>query len=44
MYVDFNKENNKDDTKFKDTDHVKISNIKLVLQKAMFQIGLKNIF
>ena len=41
-YIYFNKENNKEDPKLKVGDHVRISkNIKISLQKAMCQIGLK---
>ena len=40
-YIDFNIENNKEGLKFKIGDHVRISNIKIFLKKAMFQIGLE---
>ena len=40
IYINFNNENNKDGPKFKVDDHVRIS----LLQKAMFQVGLKNFF
>ena len=42
IYVDFNKENNKEDPKFKVGDHVRISTYKNVFAKALFQISLKN--
>ena len=38
-YVDFNKENNKEDPKFEVGDHVK--NIETFLEKVTLQIGLK---
>ena len=37
-YINFNKENNKEDPKFKVADNVRISNY-INLQKAIFQIG-----
>ena len=36
MHVEYNKENNKEGSKFKVGDHAKI-----FLQKTLFQIGLK---
>ena len=36
MYIVFNKENNKEDLKFKVSDYVKNQNIKIFLQKAIF--------
>ena len=39
IYVDFNKENNKEGRKFKIGDHVRISKYENILQKPMFQIG-----
>ena len=44
MYIVFNKENNTESPKFKIGDMLKYQNIKLFLQKAMFQIGLKKFF
>ena len=41
MYIDFNKENNGQDPKFKIGDIVRTSEYKNCLQKAVFQIGLK---
>ena len=41
MYIDFDKENNKEGPNFKVGDHVKISKYKIFLQKPMFHIGLK---
>ena len=40
-YIDFKKENNKEDPKFEVGDHVRISNIKIILQKVSLQIGLQ---
>ena len=43
-YIDLDKKNNKEDPEFKVGDHVIMQedkNIKIFLQKAMFQIGLK---
>ena len=39
IYIDFGKENNKKDPKFKFRDHVRISTVKTFLQKITFQIG-----
>ena len=39
IYVDFNKENNKEGRKFKIGDDVRISKYENILQKPMFQIG-----
>ena len=39
--INFSKEINDQNTKFKIGDMVRISNTKTFLQKAMFQIGLK---
>ena len=39
IYVDFNKENNKEGRKFKIGDHVRILKYENILQKPMFQIG-----
>ena len=36
MYIDFNKENNMESSKFNILDHVSLSKYKHVLQKAMF--------
>ena len=36
-YFDFNKESNNQDPKFEVGDHVRISNIKIFLQKVSFQ-------
>ena len=44
MYIVFNKENNKESPKFKIADMLKHQNIKLFLQKVLFQIGLKKFF
>ena len=44
MYIVFNKENNKESPKFKIGDILKHQNIKLFLQKVLFQIGLKKFF
>ena len=41
IYVDFNKENNKEDPKFEVDDHVKISKYKNKFQKVTLQIGLR---
>ena len=41
MYIDFNKENNGQDPKLKLVILLEHQNIKIVLQKAVFQIGLK---
>ena len=41
-YINYKKENNKEGPKFKVGDNVRISKYKIFLQKAMFQIGLKN--
>ena len=43
-YIDFNKENIKEGPKFKVGNHVRISKCKNILQKVMFQIGLKRLF
>ena len=43
-YFDFNKENIKEGPKFKVGNHVRISKCKNILQKVMFQIGLKRLF
>ena len=40
-YIDFDKENSKDNPKFDIVDHMRISNIKIFLQKIALQIGLK---
>ena len=40
-YIDFDKNNNKEDPKFKFGHHIKISKCKHFLQKVTFQIGLK---
>ena len=39
IYIDFNKENNKEDSKFKDSDHVRISK-----QKNIFAKGCPKVF
>ena len=39
-YIDFNKENNKEDPKFEVSDHVRISKDKNITQKVTFQISL----
>ena len=41
-YIEFNKENNKEDPKFKVGDHVRTSKYKIFLRKVMFQIGQTN--
>ena len=38
-YIEFDKENNKEDLKFEVSHHAKILNIKIFLEKAMLQIG-----
>ena len=38
-YIDFGIEHNDKDTKFKVDDHVRISNIEVLLQRAALQIG-----
>ena len=43
-YIDSSKEKNKKDPKFKIADLVRISNIKILLQKVTLQIGLKTVF
>ena len=43
VYIDLNKENNKEGSKFKVVDNVRTPNIKIFLQNAMFQIGLKKL-
>ena len=43
IYIDFSKENNKKDPKFKFRDHVRISNVKTFLQKITLQFGLRKI-
>ena len=40
-YVDFGVKNNDNDPKFMVGNHVRISNIKIFLQKIVFKIGLK---
>ena len=40
-YIDFNKENDKEDPKFKLVIMLEYQNIKNFLQKVAFQIGLK---
>ena len=44
MYIDFNKENNKEGSKFKVGDHGRISKYESIFAKAMLQIGLKKFF
>ena len=39
--IDFNKESNKEDPKFKVGDHVRISKYKNIFAKSYFQIGVK---
>ena len=41
MYIDFRKEVNDKNPKFKVSDHVKISKYKKFLQKVTLQTGLK---
>ena len=42
IYIDFNKENNEEGSKFKvDDKMLEYQNIKMFLEKAMFQIDLK---
>ena len=41
IYFNFNKKNNKEGSKFKVGDHVRISKYKNIFAKTMFQIGLK---
>ena len=43
IHFELKKENNKKDFKFKVGDMLEYQNIKLSLQKALFQIGLKKI-
>ena len=43
MYIDFNKENNKEGPKLEVGNLVRISKYKNILLKAMFQIDLKKI-
>ena len=42
-YIDFSKESNNKDHKFKVDDHVRNENTKIFLLKNIFQIDLKNI-
>ena len=39
-YIDFDKKNNKENTKFNVGDHVRYQNIKTFLQKVTCQTGL----
>ena len=41
-YIDFNKNDNEEDTKFEVGDHIRMSKYKTFLQKFTFQIVLKN--
>ena len=41
IYIDFNEENNKRISKFKLVLMLEYGNMKIFLQKALFQIGLK---
>ena len=43
-YIDFDKENNKENSKFEVGDHVRNQNIETFFQKATLQIGLKKFF
>ena len=43
-YIGFSEENNKEDPKFQDGDHVRISKHDNKLEKAIFQSGLKTFF
>ena len=43
-YIGFSEESNKEDPKFQDGDHVRISKHDNKLEKAMFQSGLKTFF
>ena len=40
-YIDFNKENNKEDSKFKIYDHLRISKYKNTFGKITFEFGVK---
>ena len=40
-YIDFNKENEKEDPRFKVVDHKRMSKLKTFLQKITFQTGVK---
>ena len=40
-YIDFNKENEKEDPRFKVGDHKRMSKLKTFLQKITFQTGVK---
>ena len=42
-YIGSSKEKNKKDPKFKIADFVRISNIKILLQKVTLQIGVKKV-
>ena len=42
-YIDFSKESNNKDHKFKVDDHARNENTKIFLLKNIIQIGLKNI-
>ena len=42
-FIDFNKENNNEDPKFKVGDHGTDQNMKIILQMDLFQIGQKKI-
>ena len=44
MYIDFDKENNKEDPKFKVGDNVRILKLKkILLQNSIFHIGLQKV-
>ena len=42
MYIDFDKENNKESPKFKLVIILEYQNMKILLQNVMFEISLKN--
>ena len=44
IYIDFNQNNNKEDSKFKVGGNVRISKCKSIFAKGMFQISLKRFF
>ena len=43
IYIDFNKENKKEEPKFKVGDHARTSKYKNIFANPMFQIGLKTL-
>ena len=44
IYIDFNQNNNKEDSNFKVGGNVRISKCKSIFAKGMFQISLKRFF